>query len=76
MGDDPSALPWYQFSAKTKIFRLFIEVSGGLELGIFGISLILAKSPYSYGLIHLQLVFLFCFLDIAIFNKAEEDEPK
>ena len=72
MGDDSSASPWYQFSAKTKIFRLFIEVSGGLELDIFGISLIFAKGPRSYGLIHLQLVFLFCFLEIDIFNKAED----
>ena len=72
MGDDPNAPPWYQFSIKANVFRLFIEVSGGLELNIFGISLIFAKSPYSYGLIHLQLVFLFCFLDIDIFNKAED----
>lgn len=76
MGDDLTTSSWYQFIIKTNIFSLGLEVEGGLILDTFGISLLFAKSPFSYGLIHVQLVFLLFFLEMDLFSRVEEEEPK
>lgn len=65
VGNEELDISW-QINKKITWGKLEIEVIGGLVWGI-GLSIILEKTPFYYGLFALRLMVLFLFLDFSLF---------
>lgn len=64
--EEVSELPNYQFNQRWQVNRLEIEAIGGLVYGI-GLSVVIEKTPFYYGLFAIRLMLLCLFLDITFY---------